>query len=327
MYTHSSSLLLRWLKVPPEPHAPFGAPESLRVFRAGKNFFKLKLLGWGVGQLVALAGVLFWAFLFLHVEDRVKAERVARAERANATAAAPANPGPAAGQSSTLTEPSPAESSAKPVKKKRARGQGYKGIVNVFVELAMRIPPKAWPLLWALKIVGFLIYLAQIPLTYSVIRLDYEMRWYVVTDRSLRIRTGVWSVQELTMSFANLQQVVVTQGPLQRLLKLADVRVQSAGGGADTHHGETADGMHTGLFHGVEHADEIRDLILARLKRFRETGLGDPDEVRTVHASDWLSNQHATTTAATTNVGASSEAIAAAQELAAEAKALRIALS
>ena len=64
-------------------------------------------------------------------------------------------------------------------------------------------------------------------------RLDYEQRWYVVTDRSLRLRTGVWSVREMTMSFANLQQITVTQGPLQRLLGLADVRFQSAGGGGE----------------------------------------------------------------------------------------------
>ena len=77
------------------------------------------------------------------------------------------------------------------------------------------------------------------------------------------------------MSFANLQQVEVKQGPFQRLLGLADVRVRSAGGGD---HGEAeGEPLHTGLFHSVENAEEIRDLILARLKAFREAGLGDPD--------------------------------------------------
>jgi hypothetical protein len=37
--------------------------------------------------------------------------------------------------------------------------------------------------------------------------------------------------------------------------------------------------MHTGVFRGVENAIEIRDLILERLRHFRETGLGDPDEI------------------------------------------------
>ncbi len=158
----------------------------------------------------------------------------------------------------------------------------------------------------------------QIPFTYALRRLDYEMRWYVVTDRSLRIRTGVWNVQELTMSFANLQQVAVTQGPLQRLLGLADVRVQSAGGGPDRPGQKHAESLHHGHFHGVEHATEIRDLIQERLKRFRETGLGDPEE-----------SHHAIPPAPSAlppGSAGSGALLAAARELATEARALRVAL-
>ncbi|MGH7972666.1 MAG: PH domain-containing protein, partial [Limisphaerales bacterium] len=39
-------------------------------------------------------------------------------------------------------------------------------------------------------------------------------------------------------------------------------------------------GMHSGIFHGVENATQIRDLIRERLRRFRESGLGDPEELR-----------------------------------------------
>ena len=82
------------------------------------------------------------------------------------------------------------------------------------------------------------------------------------------------------MSFANLQQVVVSQGPLQRLLSIADVRVQSAGGGggSSNEHSKKDDSLHSGVFHGVDNAHEIRDLILRRLSQFREAGLGDPDD-------------------------------------------------
>jgi uncharacterized membrane protein YdbT with pleckstrin-like domain len=174
-----------------------------------------------------------------------------------------------------------------------------------------------------LKIAGFTLYLVQIPLTYAVRRLDFEMRWYVVTDRSLRIRTGVWSVQELTMSFANLQQVVVTQGPLQRLLGLADVRVQSAGGGSSAPGQHQRDqSLHTGHFHGVEHASEIRDLILERLRRFRESGLGDPDEARHLHPPA----SSAAGAASRAGTGGGPELLAAARELRDEARALRAAL-
>jgi hypothetical protein len=184
------------------------------------------------------------------------------------------------------------------------------------VELALLLPPWVFPLTWVVKIVSFIVYLVQLPLTYAVRRLDYEMRWYMVTDRSLRLRHGVWRVAESTMSFANVQQVTVTQGPLQRLLGLADLKVQSAGGGSNPHsHEQKGDDMHLGVFRHVTNAPEIRDLILDRLRRFRETGIGDPDETS------------ARTPAVATLGIASDQTLAAARELLAEARALRATLS
>ncbi len=131
-----------------------------------------------------------------------------------------------------------------------------------------------------LGVVGFLI---QLPISYLLVRLDYEMRWYIVTDRSLRIRSGVLSVSETTLTFANIQQIAVGQGPLQRWLGIYDLEVTTAGGGAGgggPHgHSSQGDSMHRGFFHGIDNAPEVRELILDRLRRFRDAGLGDPDEV------------------------------------------------
>lgn len=327
MYDRASSLVLRWLKVPPEPHAPIGDPASLRVFRAGKNFFSLKLVGWGFGQVAALAGIIFWVTVFVQVEDGVRVEKARRAAlpappsatlrdqiRAAAEAAAPVTVSPA----------KPADQSAAPATKKpvrrRVRSGDWNGFIRALVQLGAVLPPWAFPLLWALKISGIAAYLFQIPFTYAVMRLDFEMRWYVVTDRSLRIRTGVWNVQEITMSFANLQQVEVSEGPLQRLLGLADVKVQSAGGGdvQPGKHGQQ-DSLHVGHFHCVNNAPEIRDLIQNRLRRFRESGLGDPEELRRAAPRPESPLQTATT-------AGEADVLAAARELAAEAKALRQAL-
>lgn len=117
-------------------------------------------------------------------------------------------------------------------------------------------------------------------------RLDYEMRWYVVTDRSLRIRSGIFFVREVTMTFANIQRVSLNQGPLQRLLGIADVQVSTAGGGGQVHaegKGVAAANRHTALFEGVSNAREIRDLILERLRLYRDAGLGDPDDHDGLH--------------------------------------------
>lgn len=239
--------VLRLLRVPPEPEAPFGEPASVRVFRASRKLYWLRLIGWGGAQMGALAGIIFWLSVLLVTEHEAK--------RAQTEAAAQGRSVPVlkAGRNRPLS-------------------QGLK-------DVAAHVPGFVFILLWIGKGVGMAVYLCQLAITYSVVRLDYEMRWYVVTDRSLRIRSGLWTVEEITMSFANLQQVTVSQGPLQRLLGIADVKVQSAGGGgaSDSHYSHGSS-MHAGVFRGIEHAVEVRDLILERLRHFRETGLGDPDE-------------------------------------------------
>ncbi len=112
------------------------------------------------------------------------------------------------------------------------------------------------------------------PITFLALKWQYELRWYIVTDRSLRIRRGVWDVEELTMTFANIQEIRVQSGPVQKLLGLADVEVHAAGGGASVgKHGEQR--SHKALFEGVDNASEIRDLLVERLREYRELGLGE----------------------------------------------------
>lgn len=123
----------------------------------------------------------------------------------------------------------------------------------------------------SIEVVVALAFTTSAIFTFLSQRLNYALCWYMITDRSLRIRTGVFSVQELTMTFSNIQEIRVTAGPLQNLLKLADVEVQSAGGGSE----KGASG-HTGRFKGVSNANAIRDLMVERLRQYRDSGLGDP---------------------------------------------------
>ena len=127
------------------------------------------------------------------------------------------------------------------------------------------------------------LFVASIPITYFLQRLNYEMRWYIVTDRSLRIRSGVVWLQEITMTFANIQGIRVNANPIERLLGLANVEVHSAGGG-DTAHGEPSSG-HVGKFAGVDNAEAIRDLLVERLRVYRDSGLGE----KTIEAPEPLS--------------------------------------
>jgi membrane protein YdbS with pleckstrin-like domain len=114
--------------------------------------------------------------------------------------------------------------------------------------------------------------------TYAAIRLDYDMRWYVLTDRSLRIREGIIHVREVTLTLANVQELKVSQGPIQRLLDLTDLVVDTAGGGrAASSGGESVHG-HQGILRGVDRGGDLRAKIEARVKQRPGAGLGDPDE-------------------------------------------------
>lgn len=297
--------LLRLLRVPHDPDPPTGAPGSLRVFRAGKNFYQLRIARWAFGQFGALAGIVFSLFLLTEMERAVERSRQAPASATAATV----QPAPA---------PAPADAVSRATEKVTSRGRAARD--RSLERIAQRSPPWIWPAIRFFELVGIVIYLVQIPITYALARLDYELRWYMVTDRSLRIRSGLATVQESTMSFANIQQVVVTQGPIQRVLGLADVRVQSAGGGGRSPKEESqSDSLHTGVFQGVDNAAQIRDLILERLRLFRAAGLGDPDDANSPPGAD--------APPAAAPHGTAEAVHAAARELLTEARTLRTTLS
>jgi len=259
------SIVLHWIRVPPEPEPPAGAPGSERMFRSGRNALRLSLAAWGIKQGFALIG-LFIGLSMLQGWKSFRAEAV------------PPNPAPPPAR---IQPPDASGQTNAPPRRSRRK----KSPQEVLGDLSRKTPEG---LLWLLTVaegLSLVTFVVQIPVTYALRRLEYEQRWYIVTDRSLRLRSGVWQVREVTMSFANLQQITISQGPLQRLLGLADVRVQSAGGGGGATPGHPqggGDDAHLGYFRAVDNAEEIRDLITERLRRFRESGLGDPEEAAAV---------------------------------------------
>jgi hypothetical protein len=280
MYERFKRAVLRFLKVPPEPHAPVGSPGSVRVFRAGENYYKYKLVLWGLRQMSAVVGAIMAIVLIGSVIDRGLVE--SKREFAENAAKAPA-------------------ASSKRARLERSAWWVGKG------RLAFDV----------IEIGGLVLLVVQIPFTFAMVRLDYEMRWYLTTDRSLRIREGLATVREMTLTFANVQNVSIRQGPLQRLLGLADVVVETAGGaGAGGKQGhEHGPSLHEGRLRGVDDAPGVRDLILARLKKLKDAGLGDPED-RQLHVD---SEGHEPVPAP--------HAAAAALELLAEVRALRSALT
>lgn len=110
------------------------------------------------------------------------------------------------------------------------------------------------------------------------IHLRYDTTWYVLTDRAIRIRRGIWIIHETTLSFENVQNVSVDQGPVQRYFGIADVTIETAGGGEAKQQGNPFGVSNQGVIEGIADAARVRDIILSRMKQSQTTGLGDLDE-------------------------------------------------
>jgi membrane protein YdbS with pleckstrin-like domain len=143
-------------------------------------------------------------------------------------------------------------------------------------------PPRSQYIAEVLMVLLVTVFLVSAFFTFLQQRMNYELRWYVVTDRCLRIRSGILNVHEITTTFANIQEVRLASGPLQKLLGLADVEVHSAGGGSR----KGSSDSHVARFEGVDNAPEIRDFILVRLRQYRDSGLGEKDQSRSLAFSD-----------------------------------------
>ena len=196
--------VLRFLAVPAAPEIPDGSAASVRVFRAGDNFYAWLVFKWAAISVFVAVGL---------VSTTVAVIQIIR--------------------------PAPR-----------------------WVQIGLSV----------LLLVAWSAFATAAVLTFLARRLNFRMRWYIVTDRSLRLRSGIFTVDELTMTYRNIQEIRVTSGPLQHALGLATVEVHAAGGGGDAKHGG---GGHVGRLEGLSNANDIRDLMVDRLRQYRDAGLGD----------------------------------------------------
>ena len=124
------------------------------------------------------------------------------------------------------------------------------------------------PLL-AVVVVLIAVAVPLLTLHWFLIRVDYDLRYYIVTDRSLRVREGAWTVREMTLTHANVQNLKVSRGPLMRMYGIWDLTVEAAGGGSAAGKHELAGGGHQVHFRGLEDASIVRDKIAAHLRSQR----------------------------------------------------------
>lgn len=149
------------------------------------------------------------------------------------------------------------------------------GYANQFIgvgiaTIALVAKYRSWGLLIALGV--FAVEAFFIGLALVTTRVDFELRHYLVGDRSLRVAQGAWKREEVTLSYANVQNIEVNQGPLERLFGFKSLTISTAG--ADSTPGN--ENSHLVTMVGLQDADEVRGLILGMLKHQRDSGLGEP---------------------------------------------------
>ena len=149
---------------------------------------------------------------------------------------------------------------------------GYLAVAGALVVSGL-----TWVALLLLPLAVVLIVGPDIPV-FVGLHLRFDTTWYVMSEHSLRIRRGIWVIQETTITFENVQNVKLTQGPLQRHFGIANVMVDTAGGSSDAKQNAGAT-SHQGIIEGVtqEDAARLRDLILVKLRRSSTAGLGDDE--------------------------------------------------
>jgi membrane protein YdbS with pleckstrin-like domain len=109
---------------------------------------------------------------------------------------------------------------------------------------------------------------------YVAIHLRYDTTWYVMNARSLRCRRGIWVIVEHTITFENVQNIHIRRGPLQYLFGISTIVIETAGA-SESGESSRFSGGNKAILEGLENPDEIRELIMERVRRSRGTGIGE----------------------------------------------------
>ena len=118
------------------------------------------------------------------------------------------------------------------------------------------------PLQNPVKIILFGGYIVQLMFSFVATFLSAKSQAYLLSDRSLRIRRGLWIYKEITLSLKNIQQVKISQNILERLWGIGTVEVRTAGGGAVSKKDEkNNDKSHTGELVGLLDPFDMRELV------------------------------------------------------------------
>jgi membrane protein YdbS with pleckstrin-like domain len=122
--------------------------------------------------------------------------------------------------------------------------------------------------IFSLCVVGWLILMVPILLWIPAF---YRSLEYIVDSDAVKMKKGVFWRKRVTVPYPKITNVDVTQGPVQRMLNIGTIHVQTAGAGST----QAAQAELTLL--GVMDLEGLKDTIMERVKNYTFSG---PQEVK-----------------------------------------------
>lgn len=117
--------------------------------------------------------------------------------------------------------------------------------------------------IFSLCVVGWLILMVPILLWIPAF---YRSLEYIVDSDAVKMKKGVFWRKRVTVPYPKITNVDVTQGPVQRMLNIGTIHVQTAGAGST----QAAQAELTLL--GVMDLDGLKDTIMERVRNYTFSG-------------------------------------------------------
>lgn len=100
-----------------------------------------------------------------------------------------------------------------------------------------------------------------LPVAYWLMKRYYARLEVVLTRRDLKVRRGIWNVEEKSVPLEKITDLALNQGPLMRLFDIKGMRVETAG--------QSSEGALVSIT-GIDEVDAFRDAVLDQRDRISD---------------------------------------------------------
>lgn len=131
-------------------------------------------------------------------------------------------------------------------------------------------------ILLTLIVVGIPLIPIVLPIVYLVLKRYYARLEIVLTRRDLKVRRGIWNVEEKSIPLEKITDLALYQGPIMRLFDIKGMRVETAG--------QSSQGALVSIV-GIDQVDDFRDAVLDQRDRISDWQEADDTTAKPVPAT------------------------------------------